>query len=80
MLEQVDDAITVVSQDIWLVLAQIQLVQVQFQVLAGVLVLLEEAFKVGSYQEVDLQEVLDLLPAISVEDQTTLLGTVKHKP
>jgi len=76
----VDDAIIAANQDIWLVHAQIQLVQVQFQVLAGVLVLLEEAFKVGSYQEVDLQEVLDLLPAISVEDQTTLLGTVKHKP
>jgi len=70
----------VVNQDIWLVHVQTQLVQDQFPVLAVVLVLLEEAFKVGLYQEVDLLEDLDLLLVISAEDQTTLPGTVKHKP
>jgi len=70
----------VVNQDIWLVHVQTQLAQDQFPVLAVVLVLLEEAFKVVLYQEVDLLEDLDLLLAISAEVQTTLLGTVKHKP
>jgi len=55
---------------------QTQLAQDQFPVLAVVLVLLEEAFKVVLYQEVDLLEDLDQLLAISAEVQTTLLGTV----
>jgi len=43
-------------------------------------VLLEEAFKVVLYQEVDLLEDLDLLLATSAEDRITSQEIVKHKP
>jgi hypothetical protein len=83
----VADAITVVNQDIWLyvviriyigylltgfsALAQVQLVQVQFQVLAVVLAVLEVDSVVDSLLVADLQADLVQQLAISAVDQTT---------
>jgi len=77
--EPVVDAITAISQDIWRVLAQIQLVPDLFQVLAVELVLAvadTEALLVAVDTLVDPAQLL----VISVEDQTTLLGIVRLRP
>jgi len=76
----VDVATTVVNQDIWLVLAQAQLVPPPSQVLAVVLVLLEVVLEVVLPLVVDLLVGLAPLLAISAVAQTTLLEIVKLRP
>jgi len=75
-LEPADVAITVVSQDIWLALAQLQLV-LDLPVLAVAQVLLVAGLLEGLFPVVDLLVDLVLLLATSAADPTILLVTVK---
>ena len=86
----------VVSQDIWLyvllwyddgwvlmdssVLAQVQLAQAVFRVLAVVLVLLAVGLEADLPLVVDLLVDPALLPATSAVDQTILLVTARLRP
>jgi len=76
----VDVATTVVNQDIWLVLAQAQLVQAQFQVLVVVLVPRAVDMVEDSYPVEGLLVDLALLLVTSAVGQTTLPETAKLKP
>lgn len=73
-------ATTVVNQDIWLVLAQAQLAQVVFPVLAAVSELLVVDMEEGLRLVVDLLVDPVLLLATSAVDQTTLLVIAKLRP
>jgi len=79
-LEPVAVATIVVNQDIWLVLAQAQLAQVVFPVLAAVSELLVVDMEEGLRLVVDLRVDPVLLLATSAADQTTLLVIAKLRP
>jgi hypothetical protein len=76
----VDDATTVDNLDIWLVLAQAQLVLVLFQVLVAVSVVLEVDSVVDSLLVEDLLADHVPLPATSAVALTTSLEIARHKP
>jgi hypothetical protein len=73
------DVTTVANQDIWLVLAQAQLVQVLFQAPDVVLVLLVVDIVVVLHLAVALLADLVLLLATNAAVQTTLLAIARHK-
>jgi len=76
----VDDATTVDNQDIWLVLAQLQLVLVLFQVWAAVLVLLVVDLVVDLLPVEDSRVDHALLLATSAVAPTISLEIARHKP
>jgi len=79
-LEPAAVAITVVNQDIWLVLAQAQLAQALFPVLAAVSELLVVDMEEGLRLVVDLLVDPALLLVTSAVAPTTLLVIAKLRP
>jgi len=79
-LEPAAVATTVVNPDIWLVLAQAQLDQAVFLVLAVVLVLLAVDMEADLPLVVDLLVDPVLLHATSAVDQTILLVIARLRP